>query len=123
MPPPARTLSCCLGEVLVTLLRRSAAGLAAEMQGGESVIEHMLEQVIYQMGHRPSASEVASWKRSIPVLAGDLVEAGLGDVEMLVEHHLPLTSQRADVVLAGAHPRTGEPSYVISELKQWSEAH
>jgi hypothetical protein len=107
----------------VTLLRRSAAGLAAEMQGGESVIEHMLEQVIYQMGHRPSASEVASWKRSIPVLAGDLVEAGLGDVEMLVEHHLPLTSQRADVVLAGAHPRTGEPSYVISELKQWSEAH
>ena len=42
---------------------------------------------------------------------------------MLVEYHLPLTSQRADVVLAGTHPRTGEASYVIVELKQWSAAY
>ncbi len=42
---------------------------------------------------------------------------------MLVEYHLPLTSQRADVVLAGTHSRTGEPSYVVVELKQWSAAH
>ena len=45
-----------------------------------------------------------SWRRSLPVLAADLCEAGLGDVEMLIEYHLPLTSQRADVVLAGAPP-------------------
>ena len=31
--------------------------------------------------------------------------------------------QRADVVLAGTHPRTGEASYVIVELKQWSAAY
>ncbi len=92
------------------------------MHAGESVIEHMLEQMLYAKGHRPSDSEVASWRRSLPVLADDLVEAGLGDVEMLVEYHLPLTSQRADVVLAGAHPRTRAASYVIVELKQWSEA-
>lgn len=41
---------------------------------------------------------------------------------MLLEYRLPLTSKRADVVLAGRHPRTGQPSYVIIELKQWSQA-
>ncbi|GHA03704.1 ATP-binding protein [Streptomyces spiroverticillatus] len=42
---------------------------------------------------------------------------------MLIEFGLPLTSKRADAVLAGVHPKTGEPSYVVVELKQWSEAH
>lgn len=42
---------------------------------------------------------------------------------MLVEYHLPLTSQRVDVVLAGTHPTTGEASYVVVELKQWSAAY
>ncbi|MEU0457454.1 DUF2075 domain-containing protein [Streptomyces sp. NPDC006129] len=35
---------------------------------------------------------------------------------------LPLNSKRADAVLAGVHPVTGEPSYVVVELKQWSQA-
>jgi hypothetical protein len=71
-------------------------------------------------GHLASPAEIRSWERSLPVLAQDLVEAGLGTVEMLVEHRLPLTSQRVDVVLAGQHPRTGQPSYVVVELKQWT---
>ncbi len=107
----------------MTLLRRSAASLATDLNAGRSVLEHMLRQMIYQMGHSPSAAEVASWERSLPILCADLIDAGLGQVEVLVEYHLPLTSQRADVVLAGAHPRTGDASYVIVELKQWSEAH
>ena len=41
---------------------------------------------------------------------------------MLFEYQLPLTSKRADVVLAGRHPRTGGASYVVVELKQWSSA-
>ncbi|MEO3875902.1 DNA/RNA helicase domain-containing protein [Nonomuraea sp. B12E4] len=56
------------------------------------------------------------------MLARDLADAGLRRVEMLVEYKLPLTSRRADVVLAGVHPRTGEDSYVVVELKQWSRA-
>lgn len=56
------------------------------------------------------------------MLRADLVDAGLGDVEMLVEYQLPLTSKRADVVLAGVDPVSGAPSYVVVELKQWSEA-
>ena len=88
----------------------------------ESLVELMLEQMLYRTGHRAAPAEQNSWKRSLPVLAADLVDAGLGDVEMLVEYHLPLTSQRADVVLAGTHPGTGEVSYVVVELKQWSAA-
>ncbi|WP_372341399.1 DNA/RNA helicase domain-containing protein [Streptomyces sp. CC224E] len=51
-----------------------------------------------------------------------LTAARLDDVHMIFEHQLPLTSKRTDVILAGVHPKTGEPSYVIVELKQWSQA-
>lgn len=85
--------------------------------------KRIAEQMQIQLGQSPSSSELRSWERSIPVLQADLVSAGLGDVEMLVEYQLPLTSKRADVVLAGVHPTTGAPSYVIVELKQWTDAH
>ncbi|WP_082569646.1 DNA/RNA helicase domain-containing protein [Knoellia sp. Soil729] len=75
-----------------------------------------------QVGHSPSPSERHSWERSIPALRADLMDAGLGQVEVLLEYRLPLTSKRADVVLAGKHPSTGKPSFVVVELKQWSEA-
>lgn len=70
----------------------------------------------------PPASEVRSWQSSLPVLMADLQDAGLADVEVLVEHRLPLSSKRTDVILCGQHPRTGDPSYVVVELKQWSAA-
>ncbi|MBP6995053.1 MAG: DUF2075 domain-containing protein [Phycicoccus sp.] len=75
-----------------------------------------------RLGHRPSPAERRSWERSIPLLRADLQSAGLGQVEVFIEYLLPLTSKRADVVLAGQHPKTGRPSYVVIELKQWSEA-
>jgi hypothetical protein len=40
----------------------------------------------------------------------------------MLEQRLPLSSRRVDAILAGRHPDTGAPSYVIVELKQWSEA-
>ncbi|WP_434098576.1 DNA/RNA helicase domain-containing protein [Streptomyces mirabilis] len=75
--------------------------------------------VLYQY---PSSGERRSWENSLPALAEVLCDAGLDDIEVLIEHQLPLTSLRADIVLAGSHPTTGRPSYVIVELKQWSEA-
>ncbi|MFI6146564.1 hypothetical protein [Streptomyces sp. NPDC051109] len=48
----------------------------------------------YRHGHKPHAAEVRSWERSIPTLTHALVEAGLGDVEMLLEHGLPVAEQR-----------------------------
>ena len=73
-------------------------------------------------GHAPSPGKRRSWERSVPALRADLLDAGLGDVGMLVEYQLPLTSERADVVLASEHPGTGKPSYVVIALKQWSKA-
>ena len=105
----------------MTLLRYSAAGYAAIASDG-SLAERLLEQMLHRMGRRPSPSEVLSWERSLPPLAQDLVDAGLGKVEVLLEYHLPLTSKRADVVLVGRHPRTGGLSVVVVELKQWSGA-
>ncbi|MFC9064025.1 DUF2075 domain-containing protein [Streptomyces harbinensis] len=103
------------------LFRDSAALVAAECLSG-GLFFRLTEQFAHVHGHRPSASEVRSWERSIPVLASALNDAGLGQVEMLLEYGLPLNSKRADAVLAGVHPRTGLPSYVIVELKQWSSA-
>lgn len=103
----------------MTLYRTSVAGFSA--------IEHhfadlIAEQMTIRTGRRPSTGEYRSWTRSIPALQADLVAAGLHDVEMLLEYQLPLTSKRADVVLAGQHPTTGGASYLVVELKQWSHA-
>lgn len=87
-----------------------------------SLFLHLTEQFVHMHGYRPGASEVHSWERSIPALASALNDAGLGDVEVMLEYALPLNSKRADAVLAGVHPVSGEPSYVVVELKQWSQA-
>ncbi|MFB7746795.1 DNA/RNA helicase domain-containing protein [Streptomyces sp. NPDC056132] len=103
------------------LFRDSAATVAAECHSG-ALFFRLTEQFVHVHGHKPGSSEVRSWERSIPVLASALNDAGLGQVEVLLEYGLPLTSKRADAVLAGVHPKTGLPSYVIVELKQWSSA-
>ncbi|HYB39272.1 MAG TPA: DUF2075 domain-containing protein [Mycobacterium sp.] len=105
----------------MTLIRTTASGVQAQQP--ESLVELLLEQMLIRTGRRASFAEQTSWRRSLPAFAAELVAAGLKDVEMLVEYHLPLTSQRADVVLAGVHPTTGEASYVVVELKQWSAAY
>jgi hypothetical protein len=103
----------------VTLYRQSVRGFSAVEHNFADLIA---AQMTIRTGRRPSPGERRSWERSIPVLCADLVSAGLSDVEMLLEYQLPLTSKRADVVLVGQHPRTGGPSYLVVELKQWSHA-
>ncbi len=105
----------------MSLLRLSADSL------NQSAVERVLaqrleERFLFDHGHRPSPGEVRSWAGSLPVLAADLCDAGLGQVEVLLEQRLPLTSKRMDAVLAGVHPKSGMPSYVVVELKQWSHA-
>jgi hypothetical protein len=109
------------GHVL-SLLRADALGLAALASEGTLGVR-IAEQMRHSMARRASDSELRSWERSLPVLAEDLISAGLGRVEMLVEHFLPLSSKRIDVVLAGQHPTTRAPSFLVVELKQWSAAH
>ncbi|MFG2045908.1 DNA/RNA helicase domain-containing protein [Micromonospora sp. NPDC048935] len=82
----------------------------------------MLNERARHSGHGVSPAEKRSWSRSLPVLAQDLADAGLAEVEVLVEYQLPLTSRRVDAVLAGVDPRSGDDSYLVVELKQWSYA-
>ncbi len=120
MPPPARIYSCCLGASLV-LLRQSVAGMQSLFES-QSAVEQMVAKMLATTGRRPSEGEVRSWNASMPVLVNDLMHAGFYKVEVLFEQQLPLTSKRVDAVLAGVHPKTGLPSYVVVELKQWSRA-
>lgn len=103
------------------MIRDSVAVAAAQGLSGMLSLR-LTERFVHEHGHRPGPSEVRSWERSLPALMSVLVEAGLDDVTVLLEYGLPLTSKRADAVLAGVHPRTGEPSYIVVELKQWSQA-
>ncbi|GAA3991897.1 DUF2075 domain-containing protein [Streptomyces plumbiresistens] len=103
------------------LLRMSARALFDLCSGG-ALSERLAQKYRSVLFQSPSPSECRSWENSIPALAEVLCDAGLDDIEVLIEHRLPLTSLRADIILAGSHPATGRPSYVIVELKQWSEA-
>ncbi|MGW7635106.1 DNA/RNA helicase domain-containing protein [Streptomyces decoyicus] len=104
------------------LFRDSATAVATRHLEG-SLARHLEERFVHVHGYKPGPSESLSWERSIPALTDVLLDAGLGEIEVLLEYGLPLTSRRADVVLAGVRPGTQEPSYVVVELKQWSEAH
>ncbi len=103
----------------MALVRRSAAELLDDAKADRL---HLLlnEQAKFQLESRVGVSEVRSWQRSLPVLLADLADAGLGHVEVLLEHKLPHSPRRVDAVLCGTHPKTGAPSYVLVELKQWS---
>lgn len=104
------------------LYRASVARLRSQIESG-SLVPVLSEQYKHRLGRAAPASEVRSWERSLDALSADLMDAGLGAVEALVEYQLPLTSKRADVVLAGVHPKQGTPSYVVVELKQWTRAN
>jgi uncharacterized protein len=107
--------------VVVPLYRGSVARLRSQVEDG-TLVPALSEQYRHRVGWSPSPAEVRSWERSLQVLSADLVDAGLHQVEALVEYQLPLTSKRADVVLCGTHPRRRTPSYVVVELKQWTHA-
>ncbi|WP_308167750.1 DUF2075 domain-containing protein [Catellatospora tritici] len=110
-----------MGERSVALVRKSAAALLDDARAG-TLISVLAEQARIALNSGVSVAEVRSWDRSLPAFLGDLVDAGLGHVEVLLEHQLPYSPKRADVILCGTHPRTARPSYVVVELKQWSRA-
>lgn len=105
----------------VPLLRSSAESMLAELLA-HTAVPRLTRQFRIDQGYLPPASEVRSWESSLPVLMADLRDAGLEDVEVLVEHRLPLSSKRTDVIVCGEHPKTRDPSYLVVELKQWSTA-
>ena len=79
----------------------------------ESLVEQLLSTQLDSSLPRSAAAEQRSWKNSLPVLAEDLAAAGLMDVDIFLEFPLPMSSQRIDALLAGTHPVTGNPSFVL----------
>ncbi len=103
-------------------LHRASAAAIRQLQTAGDLVDRMTEQFRFAYGHNPSPAEQRSWDRSLTTLIEDLHDAGLAEVELLLEYRLPLTSRRVDALLCGVHPRTGNTSYVVVELKQWSHA-
>jgi DUF2075 family protein len=106
----------------VPLLRTTGSDILTTFADPVSLVDTMTRSAHATGLGRVSPAEQRSWAASIPALASVLDHAGLGAVPVLLEHQLPLTSKRVDAIIAGTHPTTGDPSYVVVELKQWSRA-
>lgn len=104
------------------LYRGSVAHVREKAEHG-SLVAELSRSFRERIGYSASVSEQRAWERSLPVLLDDLAEAGLGGIEVLVEHQLPLTSKRADVVLCGRDPSHNGDTFLVVELKQWSSAY
>jgi hypothetical protein len=105
----------------VALFRDNASALLVKAEAKE-LHELLAQQARIQFNAGTGISELRSWELSLPEFLADLQHAGLGHVEVLLEHKLPYTPKRVDALLCGVHPTTGKPSYVLVELKQWTNA-
>ena len=105
----------------MALFRDNASALLVKAEAKE-LHELLAQQARVQFHAGTGVSELRSWELSLPEFLADLRYAGLGHVEVLLEHKLPYTPKRVDALLCGVHPTTRKPSYVLVELKQWTNA-
>lgn len=103
------------------LLRDNAAALL-QRADADRLYQELADQARFQFNSATGVGEVRSWRNSLPAILRDVRDAGLGHVEVLIEHRLPYSAKRVDVILCGIAPRTGRPTYVLVELKQWTNA-
>ncbi|GAA3043444.1 DUF2075 domain-containing protein [Pseudonocardia yunnanensis] len=103
-------------------LVRDRADVLLEKAEADELHELLAQQARIQFNSGTGTGEITSWRNSLPAFLRDLREAGLGHVEVLLEHKLPFTPKRVDVLLCGTHPKTHRNSYVLVELKQWTNA-
>jgi len=103
-------------------LVRDRADVLLRKAEAHGLHELLAEQARIRFDARTGVGEVNSWRNSLPALLNDLHDAGLNHVEVLLEHRLPYSPKRVDALLCGVHPRTRKPSYVLVELKQWTNA-
>ncbi|MFD7668714.1 DNA/RNA helicase domain-containing protein [Streptomyces sp. NPDC059788] len=118
-----------LGKSLSSyLLRAPVSALVQEIQHQPGLRRPLTDSLAeaYKNGHvrnrEPASSLIDAWNNSLPVVINALDGLGLGQVEVLIEFGLPHTNAEVDVLLAGVHPASGLPSYVLVELKQQRKA-
>ncbi|MEU7833672.1 DNA/RNA helicase domain-containing protein [Nonomuraea sp. NPDC049129] len=100
------------------LVARSAGDLAA--METDDLVRTLARRAreVYQVA--VGDSEKQSWRASIKTVVNVLLQAGLGDVMVLLEMSTLSSNARIDMLLVGSHPNTGELSAVAVENKQWS---
>lgn len=66
--------------------------------------------------------EFSSWTNSMQFMGNVIRGSGIADdCGILIEYNLPSTSLRVDFIISG-HDEIGKSSFIIIELKQWTEA-
>ncbi|NYH77238.1 hypothetical protein FHR84_000552 [Actinopolyspora biskrensis] len=88
----------------------------------EQLLKELADLVGGEYDLTATHGEIGAWRNSLPELFELLCSAGLGQVEVLLECRLPYSPKRIDALLCGRRPDSGEASYVLIELKQWSRA-
>jgi DUF2075 family protein len=78
------------------------------------------EAFIRHFRHKPSPSEVNSWRNSLRAVSDVFQLAHLDDHGVILEFQLPLTSRRLDCLVCGKDGHARD-SAVIIELKQWDK--
>jgi hypothetical protein len=84
------------------------------------IAEKLRAEYMTQIGHKPPASEVASWQNSLMALSMLVDQAELNEHGVILEYQLGNTSRRLDAMLTG-HDTTSAENAVVVELKQWSD--
>ncbi|WP_435889223.1 DNA/RNA helicase domain-containing protein [Streptosporangium canum] len=100
-------------------LYRATAGDLANVISAGHLIRELRRSFDELIGGRLDDREVESWRNSIPTVVELLLEAGLAEVQVLVEFKIPITDVRMDLVLVGSHPGNRRMSVVVVENKQW----
>jgi uncharacterized protein len=103
-------------------LVRDRADILLKKAEADELHELLAQQARIRFNAGTGVAEINSWRHSLPALLTDLQDAGLSHVEVLLEHRLPYTPKRVDALLCGVDPTTRRPSYILVELKQWTNA-
>ena len=106
----------------MSALLRETAHRVKEMALSKTLVEKLSAQMLFQMGNSPSPAEKRSWENSLVEISELLIQCDLGEVVLLVEYQLPYSSKRVDVLALGSDPKTGQPTIIAIELKQWTNA-
>ncbi|MFH9958402.1 DUF2075 domain-containing protein [Streptomyces roseolus] len=109
------------------LLLKMAAQDLLTLNARRLMVPHLAARWQHFRGTPASLTESSAWAESLVCLAGDLVAAERGNVQMVVECAATIDEfQRSDsprlidVVLVGRHPEKNRPSVQLVELKRWS---
>jgi len=82
------------------------------------IADKLTEAFVQYYRHRPSPSEIGSWRNSLRAMSLIVADAKLVDHGVMLEYQPPMSSRCLDFLVC-AKDRVGKDRAVIVELKQW----